>query len=96
MRGLSWYQKLETKMSLSNFENCVKIILRNWSKNSENFIKTENFDEFERFREVKRDESFDQIMDEGSERDKTWGRGGLPTLPGLYHSTIQPSRRGFF
>jgi hypothetical protein len=35
-------------------------------------------------------------MDEGSERDKTWGRGGLPTLPGLYHSTIQPSRRGFF
>jgi hypothetical protein len=29
-------------------------------------------------------------------RDKTWGRGGLPTLPGLYHSTIQPSRRGFF
>ena len=20
-------------------------------------------------------------MDEGSERDKTWGRGGLPTLP---------------
>jgi hypothetical protein len=35
-------------------------------------------------------------MDEGSERDKTWGRGGLPTLPGLYHSTIQPSRGGFF
>ncbi len=35
-------------------------------------------------------------MDEESERDKTWGRGGLPTLPGLYHSTIQPSRRGFF
>jgi hypothetical protein len=32
-------------------------------------------------------------MDEGSERDKTWGRGGLPTLPGLYHSTIQPSQR---
>jgi hypothetical protein len=29
-------------------------------------------------------------------RDKTWGRGGLPTLPGLYHSTIQPSLRGFF
>jgi hypothetical protein len=27
---------------------------------------------------------------------KTWGRGGLPTLPGLYHSTFQPSRRGFF
>ncbi len=38
----------------------------------------------------------DGAMDEGSERDKTWGRGGLPTLPGLYHSTIQPSRRGFF
>jgi hypothetical protein len=37
-----------------------------------------------------------RTMDEGSERDKTWGRGGLPTLPGLYHSTIQPSRRGFF
>ncbi len=61
MRGLSWYQTLETKMSLSNFKNCVKIILRNWSKNSENFIKTKNFDEFERFREVARDESFDQI-----------------------------------
>jgi hypothetical protein len=29
-------------------------------------------------------------------RDKTWGRGGLPTLPGLFHSTFQPSRRGFF
>ncbi len=29
-------------------------------------------------------------------RDKTWGRGGLPTLPGLHLSTIQPSRRGFF
>ncbi len=29
-------------------------------------------------------------------RDKTWGRGGLPTLPGLYHSTFQPSQRGFF
>jgi hypothetical protein len=35
-------------------------------------------------------------MDEGIERDKTWGRGGLPTLPGLYYSTIQLSRRGFF
>ena len=29
-------------------------------------------------------------------RDKTWGRGGLPTLPGLYLSTFQPSQRGFF
>ena len=35
-------------------------------------------------------------MDEGSEGDKTSRKGGLPTLPGLYHSTIQPSRRGFF
>jgi hypothetical protein len=40
--------------------------------------------------------SSDLAMDEGSERDKTWGRGGLPTLPGLYHSTIQPSGGGFF
>jgi hypothetical protein len=30
------------------------------------------------------------------ERDKTWGRGDLPTLPGLYLSTFQPSQRGFF
>ena len=36
------------------------------------------------------------LMDEGSEGDKTSREGGLPTLPGLYHSTIQPSRRGFF
>ena len=36
------------------------------------------------------------IMDEGSEGDKTSREGGLPTLPGLYHSTIQPSQRGFF
>ncbi len=35
-------------------------------------------------------------MDEGSEGDKTSREGGLPTLPGLYHSTIQPSQRGFF
>ena len=35
-------------------------------------------------------------MDEGSEGDKTSREGGLPTLPGLYHSTIQPSRRGFY
>jgi hypothetical protein len=35
-------------------------------------------------------------MDEGSEGDKTLREGGLPTLPGLYHSTIQPSQRGFF
>jgi hypothetical protein len=37
-----------------------------------------------------------QTMDEGSEGDKTSREGGLPTLPGLYHSTIQPSQRGFF
>ncbi len=30
------------------------------------------------------------------ERDNTWGGGGLPTLPGLYLSTFQPSQRGFF
>jgi hypothetical protein len=35
-------------------------------------------------------------MDEGRERDHTSRRGGPPTLPGLYHSTIQPSQRGFF
>jgi hypothetical protein len=43
-----------------------------------------------------RGKKYRYTMDEGSERDKTWGRGGLPTLPGLYHSTIQPLRRGFF
>ncbi len=36
------------------------------------------------------------FMDEGRERDKTSRGGGLPTLPGLYLSTIQPSQRGFF
>ncbi len=36
------------------------------------------------------------LMDEGSEGDKTSREGGLPTLAGLYHSTIQPSQRGFF
>ncbi len=35
-------------------------------------------------------------MDEGRERDQTSRGGGLPTLPGLYHSTFQPSQRGFF
>ncbi len=35
-------------------------------------------------------------MDEGIERDNTSGGGGLPTLPGLNLSTIQPSRRGFY
>ncbi len=35
-------------------------------------------------------------MDEGIERDNTSGGGGLPTLPGLYISTIQPSQRGFY
>ncbi len=35
-------------------------------------------------------------MDEGRERDKTSRGGGLPTLPGLYLSTIQPLQRGFF
>jgi hypothetical protein len=30
------------------------------------------------------------------ERDNTSGGGGLPTLPGLYLSTFQPSQRGFF
>ncbi len=29
-------------------------------------------------------------------RDNTWRVGGLPTLPGLYLSTFQPSQRGFF
>jgi hypothetical protein len=37
-----------------------------------------------------------RVLDEGSERDQTWGRGGQPTLPGLFHSTFQPSQRGFF
>jgi hypothetical protein len=37
-----------------------------------------------------------RIMDEGIERDHTSGGGGLPTLPGLNLSTIQPSRRGFY
>jgi hypothetical protein len=35
-------------------------------------------------------------MDEGRERDNTWRMGGLPMLPGLYLSTIQPSRRLFY
>ncbi len=35
-------------------------------------------------------------MDEGRERDKTSSGGALPMLPGLYHSTFQPSQRGFF
>ncbi len=35
-------------------------------------------------------------MDEGRERDNTSRKGGQPTLPGLYRSTIQPSRRGFY
>jgi hypothetical protein len=35
-------------------------------------------------------------MDEEIERDHTSGGGGLPTLPGLNVSTIQPSRRGFY
>ena len=35
-------------------------------------------------------------MDEEIERDHTSGGGGLPTLPGLNLSTIQPSRRGFY
>jgi hypothetical protein len=30
------------------------------------------------------------------ERDNTSRKGGLPTLPGLYLSTIQPSQRGFY
>ncbi len=30
------------------------------------------------------------------ERDNTSRVGGLPTLPGLYLSTFQPSQRGFF
>jgi hypothetical protein len=30
-------------------------------------------------------------MDEGRERDNTSRKGGPPTLPGLYRSTIQPS-----
>ena len=35
-------------------------------------------------------------MDEGIEKDNTSGGGGLPTLPGLNLSTIQPSRQGFY
>ncbi len=35
-------------------------------------------------------------MDEGRERDNTSRKGGLPSLPGLYSSTIQPSRQGFY
>ena len=35
-------------------------------------------------------------MDEGREMDHTSGGGGLPALPSLYRSTIQPSRRGFY
>jgi hypothetical protein len=35
-------------------------------------------------------------MDEGRERDNTSRKGGLPRLPGLYRSTIQPLRRGFY
>jgi hypothetical protein len=35
-------------------------------------------------------------MDEGRERDNTSRKGGPPTLPGLYRSTIQPSQRGFY
>ncbi len=35
-------------------------------------------------------------MDEGRERDNTSRVEGLPTLPGLYLSTFQPSQRGFF
>ncbi len=47
---------------------------------------------------LKRFSTFDCLcpMDEGRERDNTSRKGGLPTLPGLYHSTIQPSRRGFY
>jgi hypothetical protein len=37
-----------------------------------------------------------RAMDEGRERDHTSRKGGPPTLPGLYRSTIQPSRRGFY
>ncbi len=37
-----------------------------------------------------------ETMDEGRERDNTSRRGGPPTLPGLHHSTIQPSQQGFF
>ncbi len=37
------------------------------------------------------------LMDEGrKEGDNTSRCGGLPTLPGLYLSTFQPSQRGFF
>ena len=39
---------------------------------------------------------FGSTMDKGIERDHTSGGGGLPTLPGLNLSTIQPSRRGFY
>ncbi len=35
-------------------------------------------------------------MDEGREKDNTSRKGGLPTLPGLYLSTIQPSQREFY
>jgi hypothetical protein len=35
-------------------------------------------------------------MDEGRERDNTSRKGGLPTLHGLYRSTIQPLRQGFY
>jgi hypothetical protein len=35
-------------------------------------------------------------MDEGRRGCNTSRRGGLPTLPGLYLSTFQPSHRGFF
>ncbi len=38
----------------------------------------------------------DTAMDEGIERDNTSGGGGLPTLPGLNLSTIQPLQRGFY
>jgi hypothetical protein len=37
-----------------------------------------------------------RTMDEGRERDNTSRKGGLPSLPGFYRSTIQPSRRGFY
>jgi hypothetical protein len=39
---------------------------------------------------------WENSMDEGIERYNTSGGGGLPTLPGLYLSTIQSSRRGFY
>jgi len=40
--------------------------------------------------------SMADTMDEGRERDQTSRGGGLPTLPGLYLSTFQPSQRRFF